>query len=1582
MIRLSPRAIPAIALLLAAAAATAQPVLITAPTTINPGDTQIAGVPLTTAQITIRGTTLTINGRHTIASMVLERNGATGATLTHDPNTSFTYGPGDTVNGMHLIITGDLTLNSTVSGAINRIDASGRGFPAATGPGAGTSSNTNTTGAAGGAHGGNGSANLQFPGGIGYGSITLPDTFGSGGGNFVVGTNPGGAGGGSIRLDIAGTLTHNGQINANGAVNHPTGGGGAGGSIVINTNIITGNGSISANGANGGSGIWGGGGGGRIAIYYTSGTLNGNVTMNGGTGSNATPTRAGAGTFYLKQTGAGALLRIESIGSSTAAPTLITEVIDHDFVHIRNSANAVFTNPLDVGVDLEITGQSSRCEVLDQVTIGNDLLISGTNSSLTHTTLVPTTVQIGGDLTVSTGSFINVDGKGFGAASGPGAGPSSNDASYGSAGAGHGGTGTGINILPGGATYGSIPEPITLGSGGGNYVSVNTPGGSGGGAIRLIVAGLSTINGTISANGSSNSNTTGSGSGGSIWITTNDFAGAGTIRANGANGSSNVWGGGGGGRIALYTSNSNFPGSILATGGASSSGNFDYAGAGTIYQKRVSETIPTLNISGQTNVRGAITPIPVNLSFGNVAIANGSNVVFTVPQTFLGNVDLSTAARVELSGTNSIAGNLSITSNATNLTHALASPLNLSVNGDVNVGSGASINLNGIGFASGTGPGAGANSTNSGVGGPGASHAGEGGSSGVFAAGPTYGSIDQPTEMGSGGGGFPGTLGGRGGGALRLIVDGELTVNGSIAANGATGGTSAGSGSGGSLWITTGQLAGAGTISANGANGFSGIWGPSGGGRVAVYYDASTFTGTLAANAGTGSGSIPTVSGAGTILTKLTSAPVPALTVNGNASSLNGRTPINVNLSFDPVLVTGGARAVFNVPQTFAGSVVINPNSRIDLAGENSIATDLTLNTPNAVLAHLPVSPLSLTVGNNCTINTSTSITANNLGFPAATGPGAGQSSNSGSSGGAGAGHAGLGTTANNFLGGGVYGSVHEPVEMGSGGGNYQSTPGSSGGGAIKLIVGNTLTVNGSLTSNSSSPAAAAGAGSGGSLWVISSVITGNGTISANGANGGQGVWGAGSGGRIALYFDELPFSGTLTAFGGNGSSTSPVRAGAGTIFTKQSTDAFPELIVASTGTALAARTIIDENYSFGQTTITQSGNAHFTVPQTFTGDVLVSNASRLEMSGTHSIDGSLSLSSAGVLTHTLESPLDLTVSNNATIDGNSSIVANAIGFGPASGPGAGQSASNGSGAAGGGYGGRGGNASIFLGGSVYGDATQPLDLGSGGGNYFSTPGGRGGGAIKLAIGQTLTVNGAIRANGQSGNSASGAGSGGSLFLTAGQLAGSGAITANGGNGGNGTWGPGGGGRIAIYSCDISLPIGNITTLRGSGTSGQAQDGTIYFGSSSITITQQPVGGNVNSGGFSQLSVFATGSELTYQWRRRNNDGVFVNLSEGENNNYFNVNDSTLFIQGVDCSGGGDFDCLICDTCGCFPSAVATLFVDPTGDYNGDGGIDGSDIEAFFVDWQNGEAASDVNGDGGIDGSDVEFFFERWSQGC
>ena len=94
-------------------------------------------------------------------------------------------------------------------------------------------------------------------------------------------------------------------------------------------------------------------------------------------------------------------------------------------------------------------------------------------------------------------------------------------------------------------------------------------------------------------------------------------------------------------------------------------------------------------------------------------------------------------------------------------------------------------------------------------GGNGATHAGSGGqflsSSSVDK---TYGSVNKPTDFGSG----TGTA--RGGGIIRLFATKDMRIDGLVNADGASVG-----GSGGSIELSTGVFTGKGTASAKGGNG-------------------------------------------------------------------------------------------------------------------------------------------------------------------------------------------------------------------------------------------------------------------------------------------------------------------------------------------------------------------------------------------------------------------------------------------------------------------------------------------------------------------------------------------------------------------------------------------------------------------------------------------------------------------------------------------------------------------------------------------------------------------------------------------
>lgn len=76
---------------------------------------------------------------------------------------------------------------------------------------------------------------------------------------------------------------------------------------------------------------------------------------------------------------------------------------------------------------------------------------------------------------------------------------------------------------------------------------------------------------------------------------------------------------------------------------------------------------------------------------------------------------------------------------------------------------------------------------------------------------------------------------------------------------------------------------------------------------------------------------------------------------------------------------------------------------------------------------------------------------------------------------------------------------------------------------------------------------------------------------------------------------------------------------------------------------------------------------------------------------------------------------------------------------------------------------------------------------------------------------------------------------------------------------------------------------------------------------------------------------------------------------------------------------------LVTNDCGSFASNAASLTVcacfECPADFNQDGGVDGSDIDAFFTAWEAGSCDADTNFDGGIDGSDIDPFFATWEAG-
>ena len=223
-----------------------------------------------------------------------------------------------------------------------------------------------------------------------------------------------------------------------------------------------------------------------------------------------------------------------------------------------------------------------------------------------------------------------------------------------------------------------------------------------------------------------------------------------------------------------------------------------------------------------------------------------------------------------------------------------------------------------------------------------------------------------------------------------------------------------------------------------------------------------------------------------------------------------------------------------------------------------------------------------------------------------------------------------------------------------------------------------------------------------------------------------------------------------------------------------------------------------------------------------------------------------------------------INVDGAVTIGTSSSISANGEGYtggaggSNGNGPGAGTSSSNSGG--GGGFGGNGGNSSAFgggVGGGSYGTALQPVSLGSGGGggSGFGGSGGNGGGALDLHAGGTLTLSGAIAANGTNGATDAGGGSGGSIWIKANALAGAGSISANGGNG-NGTGACGGGGRVSLHTMTNNF-AGTASVSKGTTNCGAGQNGTSETVEGVVDFTASGISNPVTAGAASTVTLTA-----------------------------------------------------------------------------------------------------------------------------
>jgi len=515
--------------------------------------------------------------------------------------------------------------------------------------------------------------------------------------------------------------------------------------------------------------------------------------------------------------------------------------------------------------------------------------------------------------------------------------------------------------------------------------------------------------------------------------------------------------------------------------------------------------------------------------------------------------------------------------------------LNVKVNDNFTLGATATINADIRGYRVRRGPGKG-----DGVWQVAPSHGGQGGKSSGNAEGftynakpfaTTYGSIREPTRLGSGGG-----ESGHGGGAVRIEVTGATQLDGTIWARGGQS-SGLGNGSGGSIWLTTGTLAGDGELDVAG-----GAWGRpecGGGGRIAVIVKGSASTGNVdfKAYGGARINDIGGRGGAGTVYIETTDHDPGEgrLIVNNNNSGIQN-IPSTVLLEspagFAQVIVTntaaialpgtyaydfatsgniegGGEVRVQNATGvTFPNPFTIGERFRLGLdvpitaTGDWTIATNGVLthgsvaynNTAGSAIQPDPGTKLFLTLTGDLTIANGGRIDVDAKGHGPRRGIGRGETWRVGASHG-GEGGINSGDIYNRSIAA-TYGDIRAPFLHGSGGGES-----GAGGGVARLDVSGAVTIEagGEIHARGNQLIGGNRNSAGGSIWIRAASVSGAGLVDASGGTTTDTSRPSGGGGRIAVIVTNASSVGALVfrAFGGAGAGglNSCFRGAAGTVY-------------------------------------------------------------------------------------------------------------------------------------------------------------------------------------------------------------------------------------------------------------------------------------------------------------------------------------------------------------------------------------------------------------------------------------------------
>ena len=463
-----------------------------------------------------------------------------------------------------------------------------------------------------------------------------------------------------------------------------------------------------------------------------------------------------------------------------------------------------------------------------------------------------------------------------------------------------------------------------------------------------------------------------------------------------------------------------------------------------------------------------------------------------------------------------------------------------------------------------------------------------------------YGNLKHPVDIGSAGS----TSGFKGGGAIHLVVTGDATIDGTLAAQPSTGSTQSdtrykGHGAGGSIYITAASVAGSGSITAAGY-GFSSSWQRPGGagGRIAVICttaESLSFpTSKMMCN-----GSIASygnTTGAGTIFVKTASQQNGTLIVDNAFAGANfeafwptkrGVTPIpagetwtldeiqfrrcgvlcvpegttlavplsGISSSSDRtagILYEGGTLNIGSAPYTLTGKWTFQADVPYTFDGDVTV-------TGGANIGGLRFSgnytndfaQCDVTVNGDLTIASGGYASVAMAGPVEANGDGGGLPR-----------HGGQYAT---LSGNKCYGSVFSPVLPGYFAQAGDHATAGVGGGVLKLTVTGDLVVDGSVTASSSVFSKSSAAA--GSVNITAKTLSGSGSITANGAVGAI-TWDSGYngvGGRVAVRVtgEDVGTTGVWTKFAARGCATNQVatsaernqNSSAGTIYLQGQSD-------------------------------------------------------------------------------------------------------------------------------------------------------------------------------------------------------------------------------------------------------------------------------------------------------------------------------------------------------------------------------------------------------------------------------------------